>query len=270
MSNEIKIREFDISNIKEDSVITLIGKRRSGKSFCMKDILYHLRNIPQGIVMSGTENSNSHYGTFIPPAFVHNGFDKHVLEKLMLRQKRMTYKKKSMPGYSDLDNRAFFIMDDLMYDSKTWLKDKNIKEIFMNARHFSLFYAVLLQYSLGIPPALRGNVDYIFIFRENNKAFRRRLYENWAGCIGSYELFCQIMDTCTEDFGCIVIDNTTRSNNLEEQVFYYKAKDHGNFKMCSNQSWSFSEKYHTDNTESELFQNNIQEKQSEKFKVILE
>ena len=31
------------------------------------------------------------------------------------------------------------------------------------------------------------------------------------------------MDQCTDDFGCIVIDNTAKSNRLEDQVFWCPA-----------------------------------------------
>ena len=36
---EIQLRKFDISQIKDDKVVVLIGKRDTGKSFLCKDIL---------------------------------------------------------------------------------------------------------------------------------------------------------------------------------------------------------------------------------------
>ena len=39
---KLELKKFDPSTIKSDSVIVFIGKRNTGKSYCMKDILsYH-------------------------------------------------------------------------------------------------------------------------------------------------------------------------------------------------------------------------------------
>jgi hypothetical protein len=46
------------------------------------------------------------------------------------------------------------------------------------------------------------------------------------------------MDQCTENFECLVIDNTSRSNKLEDQVFWYKAADHPPFRLCDQSLWS--------------------------------
>ena len=37
----LELRKFDMSEIKDDKVVVLIGKRDTGKSFLCKDILYH-------------------------------------------------------------------------------------------------------------------------------------------------------------------------------------------------------------------------------------
>ena len=51
----LELRKFDISEIKDDKVVVLIGKRDTGKSFLCRDILYHHAGIPVGQVISGTE-----------------------------------------------------------------------------------------------------------------------------------------------------------------------------------------------------------------------
>jgi hypothetical protein len=40
----------------------------------------------------------------------------------------------------------------------------------------------------------------------------------------------------TENYECMVIDNKTQSNKLEDQVFWYKASE-ANFRMCSPDLW---------------------------------
>ena len=48
----------------------------------------------------------------------------------------------------------------------------------------------------------------------------------------SFEIFAQVtMDACTEDYHCLVVNNNAKSNKLEDQVFWYKAEGHPDFKI---------------------------------------
>ena len=67
-----------------------------------------------------------------------------------------------------------------------------------------------MQYALGVPPNLRTNIDFVFILRENYVSNRKRLYEHYAGMFPTFEIFCQVMDQCTEDYNCLVIDNSAK------------------------------------------------------------
>ena len=58
----LELRKFNMSEIKDDKVVVLIGKRDTGKSYLCKDILSHHTGIPAGQVVSGTEAANSFYG----------------------------------------------------------------------------------------------------------------------------------------------------------------------------------------------------------------
>ena len=81
MAAEIQLRKFDISQIKDDKVVVLIGKRDTGKSFLCKDILYYHSDIPVGQVISGTEAANQFYGELVPPLFIHEEFNSEIVSK---------------------------------------------------------------------------------------------------------------------------------------------------------------------------------------------
>jgi hypothetical protein len=104
-----------------------------------------------------------------------------------------------------------------------------------------------MQAPMGIPPSFRTNIDYTFLLKNNNTADREKIYKHYAGVFPSREMFDSVMDTCTEDHNCLVIDNTSTSNKLEDQVFFYKAKDNGPFKICSKKIWELNnDKYNQD------------------------
>ena len=235
---EIELRKFDINDIKDDKVVVLIGKRETGKSFLCKDILYNHSNIPVGQVISGTEAANEFYSKMVPKLFIHEEYQPAIIQNILKRQRMMLDKWKAN---NTIDPRAFLVLDDCLYDN-SWTKDKNVRSLFMNGRHFKILFMITMQYALGIPPNLRTNIDYIFILRENYMSNRKRLYEHYAGMFPNFEMFCQVMDQCTENYECLVIHNNAKSNKLQDQVFWYKAEPHDDVKLGSRQFWEFGER----------------------------
>ena len=95
-----------------------------------------------------------------------------------------------------------------------------------------------MQYCMDLPPALRANVDYVFILRENIIQNREKLYKSFFGIFPTFDMFNKVMDACTENYECIVLDNTSKSNKIEDCVFWYKAKMHKNFKVGAPEYWA--------------------------------
>jgi hypothetical protein len=249
----LELKKFDMRNISfkpnesKGPVVVLIGRRDTGKSFLVRDLLYYQQEIPIGTVISGTEEGNGFYGKMVPKLFIHNEYNTAIIENILKRQKTVLKQiKKEMETYkkSTIDPRTFVILDDCLYDN-TWSRDKMMRLLFLNGRHWKVMLIITMQYPLGIPPTLRTNIDYVFILREPYIANRKRIYENYAGMFPTFESFSQVMDQCTENFECLVINNNSKSNKLQEQVFWYKADNHGDFKLGSKEFWELSKGYNS-------------------------
>ena len=52
---------------------------------------------------------------------------------------------------------AFVILDDCLFDA-SWTRDKMMRLLFMNGRHWKIMLVITMQYPLGIPPTLRTNI----------------------------------------------------------------------------------------------------------------
>ena len=102
-----------------------------------------------------------------------------------------------------------------MYDS-LWTRDKNIRNLFVDGNYKSLLL-LTMQYPHEMPPSLRTSADFVFIFRDNIVQSRKRTYDK------TFDMFCEVMDQYTQDYGCLVIDMSAKSNKLEDQVFWYRA-----------------------------------------------
>jgi hypothetical protein len=255
----LELKKFDMKNISfkpnenKGPVVVLIGKRDTGKSFLVRDLLYYQQDIPIGTVISGTEEGNGFYAKMVPKLFVHNEYNSAIIENILKRQRTVLKQiKKEMETYKrcNIDPRAFVILDDCLYDN-TWSRDKLMRLLFMNGRHWKVMLVITMQYPLGIPPTLRTNIDYVFILRENYIANRKRIYENYAGMFPTFESFCQVMDQCTENYECLVINNNSKSNKLHDQVFWYKADNHGDFRLGSKEFWDLSKNLKDDEEEEQ-------------------
>ena len=266
----LELKKFNMRNIKFEAkhgssgpVIVLIGRRDTGKSYLVRDILYYQQDIPIGTVISGTEAGNGFYSKHVPKLFIHDEYNSAIIENILKRQKQVIKQiKKETETYkkSNIDGRTFVILDDCLYDAG-WTKDKMMRLLFMNGRHWKVMLIITMQYPLGIPPNLRTNIDYVFILREPYIANRKRIYENYAGMFPTFESFCQVMDQCTENYECLVINNNAKSNSLKDQIFWYRAEPHGDFKLGSKEFWELSKEINSDE-EDEAYDPNASRKKS--------
>lgn len=243
------IKKFNIETIRDrceiDSrkspMIVVIGKKDTGKSFLVKDILYNTQAcFPVGTVISGTEVANEFFQHMVPSKLIHDKYKPDIVMNTIKRQLAVktarNQDKHKAGGDSGVDPRAFLILDDCLYDA-SWIREESTRYVFMNGRHIDLMTIITMQYPLGITPNLRTNVDFIFILRETMINNRKRIYDNYAGMFPTFEMFCQFMDQCTENYECLVICNGVQSNRLEDQVFWYKASEHPPFKLCDDSLW---------------------------------
>ena len=226
---------------KKSPMIVLIGKRDTGKSFLVRDILANTRDcFPVGTVISGSEVTNPFFQEMVPSKLIHDKYNPALVMNAIKRQmsvKQARNNEKRTGGHSNIDPRAFLILDDCLYD-KTWMNEESTRYIFMNGRHIDMVTLITMQYPLGVGPNLRTNIDFVFILRETVLNNRKRIYDNYAGMFPTFQMFCQFMDQCTENYECLVICNGIQSNRLEDQVFWYKAQEHNPFKMCDESVWA--------------------------------
>lgn len=253
----LELKKFDMKSItfnpneSKAPVIILIGRRDTGKSFLVRDLLFFHQSVPIGTVISGTEAGNGFYAAHVPKLFIHEEYNTVLIENVLRRQKmvlKQMKKEKETYNRTTIDPRTFCILDDCLYDN-SWAKDKLMRLLFMNGRHWKVMLIITMQYPLGIPPNLRTNIDYVFILREPYMTNRKRIWENYASMFPTLESFCSVMDQTTENYECLVINNNTKSNKLNDQIFWYKAENRPNFKLGSKEFWDISKNMDSDDEE---------------------
>jgi hypothetical protein len=242
-ATKLQIKKFNIHEMVDHCTIAMVAKRATGKSFLTREIMFQKKDIASAIAISRTEKLNSFYSDFIPDSYIYPEYTSDILSRIYERQARMNEdnKRRIKEGKKPKDDSLMLIMDDCMSSKGTWLKDPNILELFFNGRHHHISFILTMQYSVGIPPEMRSNFDYIFLLAEDYISNRKRLYEHYAGMFPSFDVFQQVFSELTENFGMMVINNRVHSKNITDKVFWYKAKNTPNFRVGSKKFHKFHE-----------------------------
>ena len=75
-----------------------------------------------------------------------------------------------------------------------------------------------------MPPLYTYNqFNYIFLFREDIVSNQRRLYEHYGHKFPTFDIFQKVFDALTDDYCCMVIDNTIKSDIFDDKIFWYKS-----------------------------------------------
>ena len=80
--------------------------------------------------------------------------------------------------------------------------------------------------------------------RENIIANRAKLHKFFYGMFEKYDDFSKCMDATTSNFGTMILDNTSKSNEIEECIFWYRADlNTPEFRLGRSIFWKLDETY---------------------------
>lgn len=248
----LNLKKFDPKSMESRRIdpnkgpptIVVVGSRGTGKTYLIRDLMYYFRRIPTGMIITGSEASAELFSKFFPKTFIFDSIDIERIEKIAKNQHTLR-KKKTEGDYSSL-----LLFDDCGYDASI-TRQKIIKKIFCNGRHLRILLLISVQYCKQIPPDLRSNADYVFILRENVQENRKKIWKEYAGIVPTFDTFNEIMNVCTDDRGALVIDNTTTSTKIEDNIFWYRAHSPPReFKIGSKSLWEFHKNNYKSDTDS--------------------
>lgn len=241
--SKYQLSKFRVENIKKDRIVFLIGRRGSGKTTGVKHILRLHSDIDIALVICGTPESSEQYKSIFPDTFIYAPYDESQLVAAIKLQQTRIFEYKI--GKRKKKPYMLILTDDCLFGKP--FKGKFIRNIFQNGRHWNLLFMNTMQYVIDLTPDLRGQIDYAFLYKTNNPQEREKLFNVFGGPFPSKEAFIQIHKQCTENFGCMVIDNTATTGKLEDAVFWFRPPQIDGFRVGSKAMWKYHEKHYDSN-----------------------
>lgn len=239
-------------DILDDFTITVMGRRRSGKTFFVRWLLYHLRfRIPCFIVITGTK-LNNYWAQYIPDEFI---FDISEMNKVICY---VFERQKFLLAHPELgiDPRIGLILDDVMKDKYKVRASAELSSCFTDGRHYKIMLIITAQDPRGIPPDLRENTDLAVIFRMLQRGRKEAVAEDFLDYIEDKEdrfefiweqtrnidLDGNVLDVSTGDitkeipqaFGVL---QAKHSNNIYDVFKKIIAHDPGEFVLGDERFW---------------------------------
>lgn len=231
------LEEFNPEDIKIDATIVAIGKRRTGKTWVFRNIMYLMKDkFPAGIVISQTDELNKFWRQYIPPKYIYKKYQPEILDAVFARQKAILNDTNLTEEEKDARAPFFVLLDDVISDVR--LKyDENLMELFVAGRHYRLFVLITTQYAKAITPTLRGNTDYCVMLKCNQARQREALWEDFADFL-TRDAFSQILNHYTEDNEVLIVSTCPEEGSDPLSMLkWWKAVDPGEFKMGNADYW---------------------------------
>lgn len=231
------LAEFDPTQMKLDGTIVAIGKRRTGKTWVFRNIMYLFKDkFRAGLVISQTDELNKFWQQYIPKQYIHNRYDPSILHAVFKRQKAILNDTKKTDEEKEKEAPFFILLDDVISDQR--LKyDEALMELFVAGRHYKLFVLITTQYAKAITPVLRGNTDYCFMMKCIQQRQLEALWEDFGSFL-TKDAFTQILNVYTEDNEVLVV-NTCPDTQVDplSMLGWFKAIDPGPFVMGDEEYW---------------------------------
>jgi hypothetical protein len=217
--NVVRLGEFDYGKIKLGSTVQFLGKRHSGKTHAMFELMEFMSDkFKMAFAFSPTESTRIQLRKYMPHWCVFN-LDLEVFENVV---SCMTDRNNKLERNLQPKEEWLLIIDDCAMNRK-FMKSQILSDLFFNGRHIACTLLMTVQYIKSAEIGLRSNQDFLFAYYEVNKNVRKSLKEEYFASLD--DDFNTLFDKYTENYSALVAVRTNNSSrNPADTIFYKRAR----------------------------------------------
>lgn len=213
MAVSINLKKFDLNELNKPKNVLIIGRRGTGKTQLLKHLIKYKEPTTTNITVA--VHNYWECGNYETVLSVKRTDIKEVDFNELCAEHLKYQKKTHASGLLALDTVAI---------TKEKLKNRHLCDLVSNGNHHYNTSLYMMEQSIhNIDPTYRMNCDYVFLFKDNNLAMRKRFYNYFGRMFSTFKEFNTVFEHVTSNYGVMVINTTAKFRNLESQVFWYKA-----------------------------------------------
>lgn len=203
-SIKMEIKKFQLDAVKMPYMALVCGKKCSGKTTLIKDLLAGGKHFDKVHIFSYGEQY-SECENRIPHEFWTDEIGEEILKEQNLNRGTRT---------------CIVIEDDggLFWNSS----QPSLTRIIMSCRLMNISLIFCAQSHINVSPRQRSNSDYIFLFKESDTVYKKKIYDLFARSLPTYNIFNEVFSAITPNYGVFIIDNTIYSSESGDNIFHYR------------------------------------------------
>jgi len=241
MNDLCDIGKANFRDFKEIPFITVVGKRRSGKTVASIFVLSELiERYTRVSVMVGNKHNRMEWSPHVPPLF--------VVEKSIKYVTGIRNFQEALCDGMDTDKiprskQLCLIIDDCGSDIK-FMKHPIMRDLSSNARHYGITLIFICQYFNQLEVSVRHQIDYLLLAGVPNQTTIDKLHAEFGGSNTDARIFRHALSVACSQHSICVLDNTGDGLRLQDVMSYKKIPWPLPFKeLGTKQMWEFSQKH---------------------------
>lgn len=199
----MQLNTFEPTKVSHFWSVAIIGDTCIGKTTLIKDLLKHIQ-CPQVDIMSTTNDVSIEYSSNYNCV----QYDERTLSQII-------------ENHSSTHQIPRLLVFDGCWNN---VGKVNMKRLFCNGRCMKIKHISTFPQTHILPPIIKYNLDYAFIFDTINPNERKHIYNNFNYMFKSFDDFCRKINVATHSpYSCMVIEMlNTPDKDLSDCVFSYQ------------------------------------------------
>jgi hypothetical protein len=217
-NNEINIPVWKSEYLNSDEDLTnpliiLYGKRRSGKTTLLENLLKQIYNKYDLVIgITNTPSSKSIFEKYMSAKCIYPGLD----DKKSRRMLKLIIDHQ----IKNNTNKILLIMDDIIDVENKQHNTKTINYISVNGRHLNMSVIITTQHTSSIEPIVRKNADLAFIFYSIDRDVKDIYLKHYFSDL-KYDEFNDLMNKYCQNHSVLV----SYTNRINDRIYHYNAMD---------------------------------------------
>jgi hypothetical protein len=249
----VQLQPFDIDKVAPGSTHVFFGRRRSGKSECMRILLNRMRKMYDYVWVMSCTAFNGFWTQQVPKYhFVHQGYSSELLGQILDFARRENPDRTKYPN-AKFKYRVLVILDDVISTDPRDPNAQNVRfcphlsTLFAMGRHYGVDCWVATQLETGVTRLMRLNTDYAWIFKQYSLSAKENVVCDYLSMVPKhygYKLLSEYtgVDEKTGERDIIVVDAVAQTDILEKSVFAFHCAAEKPQKWGKREYWVHSAK----------------------------